>query len=140
MFDLTFKHQACTVGPGTVVTCARAGAEFELNLTWALIFASILAYILQEGTARLTIMSGMSLGQCLRAKYRHTWRLMNTAWICWVVAASVWLGNTFYETNNFAGGIAAIMLVPGLANTTDPSANMTALAQGGVFLVPLQFL
>ena len=32
-------------------------------------------------------------------------------------------GNTFYETNNFAGGIAAIMLMPGLAeysNITTP--------------------
>ena len=40
---------ACTVGPGTVVTCARAGVEFKLNLIWPLIFGSILAYTLQEG-------------------------------------------------------------------------------------------
>ena len=38
---------ACTVGPGTVVTCARAGAEFELSLIYVLIFASVLAYTLQ---------------------------------------------------------------------------------------------
>ena len=38
---------ACTVGPGTVVTCARAGAEFELHLVWVLIFASLLAFTLQ---------------------------------------------------------------------------------------------
>ena len=54
---------ACTVGPGTVVTCARAGAEFDLQLIWALLFASLLAYTLQEGTARLTIVSGRSLGE-----------------------------------------------------------------------------
>ena len=59
---------ACTVGPGTVVTCARAGAEYGYQLTWALIFASILAFTLQEGTARLTIVSGKSLGQCLKIK------------------------------------------------------------------------
>ena len=35
---------ACTVGPGTVVTCARAGAEFQLSLVYVLIFASVLAY------------------------------------------------------------------------------------------------
>ena len=35
---------ACTVGPGTVVTCARAGAEYDLSLIWALVFASTLAY------------------------------------------------------------------------------------------------
>ena len=80
---------ACTVGPGTVVTCARAGAEFELHLVWVLIFASLLAYTLQEGTVRLTITSGLSLGQCLRTKYRHTANLYNSAIICWVVAISV---------------------------------------------------
>ena len=38
---------ACTVGPGTVVTCARAGAEFQLSLVYVLVFASVMAYILQ---------------------------------------------------------------------------------------------
>ena len=60
---------ACTVGPGTVVTCARAGAEYGYSFTWALLFASCLAFTLQEGTARLTIVSGKSLGQCLKIKY-----------------------------------------------------------------------
>ena len=104
---------ACTVGPGTVVTCARAGAEFDLTLTWALLFASALAYTLQEGTARLTIVSGKSLGQCLRIKYRNTAKLYNTAILCWVVAGSVILGNTLYECNNWAGGIDAVMSIPG---------------------------
>ena len=83
---------ACTVGPGTVVTCARAGAEFRLNLIWALIFASILAYTLQEGTARLTINSGKSLGQCLQVKYKHGRLVWRVGIICWVVAVSVFLG------------------------------------------------
>ena len=83
---------ACTVGPGTVVTCARAGAEFNLNLIWALIFASVLAYTLQEGTARLTINSGKSLGQCLQVKYRHGRLIWHVGVICWVVAVSVFLG------------------------------------------------
>ncbi|XP_040573501.1 divalent metal cation transporter MntH [Lepeophtheirus salmonis] len=108
---------ACTVGPGTVVTCARAGAEHGLNLIWALIFASLLAYTLQEGTARLTIVSGMSLGQCLRMKYRHGPKLYNTAVICWIVAVSVFFGNTLYECNNWAGGMSAIYSLPGMENT-----------------------
>ena len=104
---------ACTVGPGTVVTCARAGAEFGLNLTWALLFASILAYTLQEGTARLTIVSGKSLGQCLRVKYKSGAKMYNTAVICWFVAIAVFLGNTLYECNNWAGGIDAVLALPG---------------------------
>jgi len=120
---------ACTVGPGTVVTCARAGAEFQLQLVWVLIFASLLAYILQEGTARLTIHSGLSLGQCLRAKYRHTTvKLYDSAIICWVVAVCVTLGNTLYECNNWAGGIDAVMSMPGASDLdiSDP-ADQSAL-------------
>ena len=45
---------ACTVGPGTVVTCARAGAEFELSLICVLIFASVLAYTLQDRVVNKT--------------------------------------------------------------------------------------
>ena len=40
---------ACTVGPGTVVTCARAGSEYGLSLIWVLVFATVLAYTLLEG-------------------------------------------------------------------------------------------
>ena len=92
---------ACTVGPGTVVNCSRAGAEYGLTLTWALVFASILAFTLQEGTARLTIVSGKSLGQCLAIKYKHTWRVGGVAVICWVVTVSVYIGNTMFEINNW---------------------------------------
>ena len=60
---------ACTVGPGMVVTCARAGAEYKFHLIWPLIIASIFAFISLEGTARLTIVSGKSLGECLQLKY-----------------------------------------------------------------------
>jgi len=109
---------ACTVGPGTVVTCARAGAEYDLHLIWALVFASILAYTLQEGTARLTIVSGLSLGQCLRVKYRHGAKIYDSAVICWLVGVSVFFGNTLYECNNWAGGIDAILAIPGSENTT----------------------
>ena len=109
---------ACTVGPGTVVTCARAGSEYGLSLIWALVFATILAYTLLEGTARLTIVSGMSLGQCLRVKYKNKANIYNTALICWLVAISVYLGNTFYELNCWAGGIDAILAIPGTDNNS----------------------
>ena len=44
---------ACTVGPGTVVTCARAGAEFQLSLIYVLVFASAMAFILQVTETKL---------------------------------------------------------------------------------------
>jgi len=108
---------ACTVGPGTVVTCARAGSEYDLSLIWALLFASILAFTLQEGTARLTIISGKSLGQCLRVKYKNGAKIYDTALVCWLVAGLVCIGNTLYECNNWAGGIDAVFALPELHNS-----------------------
>jgi len=113
---------ACTVGPGTVVTCARAGAEYGLSLTWSLFLASILAYILLEASARLTIVSGLSLGQCLQVKYKNGRSLWNTAIICWVVVTSIYLGNQFYELNTFAGGLDAVLAMPGASSLTGQAA------------------
>ena len=58
-------------------------------------------------------MSGMSLGQCLKHKYRLSAQFHDTAVICWLVAASIFLGNLLFEANNFAGGVDAVMAMPG---------------------------
>lgn len=126
---------ACTVGPGTVVTCARAGAEADLALLWALVFASVLAYILQEGTARLTIVSGMSLGQCMRVKYEGVARMFGASAICWAVAASVFIGNTLYEVNNWAGGVDAVLAFPGAAEIGGDLGTVVRVASCLVFAV-----
>ena len=134
---------ACTVGPGTVVTCARAGAEYGMDLTWALFIASILAYIMLEASARLTIVSGRSLGQCLQIKYKHGMKLYNTALICWIVVTSIYIGNQFYELNTFAGGLDAVLAIPGASELTGQSAVMlrvgTCLAYALVVLGLLWF-
>ena len=134
---------ACTVGPGTVVTCARAGAEYGLHLTWALFVASILAYIMLEASARLTIVSGLSLGQCLRIKYQNGRKVCGIALICWVVVTSIYLGNQFYELNTFAGGLDAVLAIPGASELTGHSAVIlrlgTCLAYAVVVLGLLWF-
>jgi len=119
---------ACTVGPGTVVTCSRAGAEFGLSLIWGLVVAALIAFTLQEGTARLTIVSGQSLGQCLKTKYNNMTKVYNTAIICWLVAGSVFLGNMLFECNNFAGGVDAVMAMPGASELS--SSGLVGLRVG----------
>ena len=119
---------ACTVGPGTVVTCARAGAEYGLQLTWSLFLASILAYILLEASARLTIVSGLSLGQCLQVKYSAGRTVWGTAIICWVVVTSIYLGNQFYQLNTFAGGLDAVLAMPGASHLTGQAAVILRVA------------
>jgi len=104
---------ACSVGPGTVVVCARAGAEYGLSLSWSLLVASCMAFVMLEASARLTIVSGRSLGECLRAKYRLGPSLLATPAICWAVTICICLGNQFYELNTFAGGLDAVLALPG---------------------------
>lgn len=67
----------------------------------------------QEGSARLTLTSGKSLGECLRIKYRNLHKFYNVSIICWMVSISVFVGNTLYECNNWAGGMSAIYVLPG---------------------------
>ena len=38
---------AGTIGPGSVITCSRAGAEEGLKLVWTLIFATAMTFTLQ---------------------------------------------------------------------------------------------
>ena len=90
--------------------------------------AGLIAFTLQEGTARLTIVSGMSLGQCLKHKYQHTTIIYNTALICWLVASSIFLGNLLFECNNFAGGVDAVMAMPGARNMS--SSGLLAIRVG----------
>ena len=58
---------ASTVGPGTVIMCSKSGSEFGLQLLWALLVASVVAYTMQEGSARLSIVSGLDFGQAMQS-------------------------------------------------------------------------
>ena len=62
------------------------------------------------------------MGQCLRIKYRHAYTILDVAIFCWIVAIAVFVGNTFYEINNFAGGMDAIYSMP-------PDFNQTSKVQ-----------
>ena len=49
---------AAFIGPGTVTTCARAGAEHRYALLWALLFSTVATIVLQAlalpGSAEVT--------------------------------------------------------------------------------------
>jgi len=56
-------------------------------------------------------------GQCLQERYKNGAKIYDTALLCWVIAILVFFGNTLYECNNWAGGIDAVLSLPGLENT-----------------------
>ncbi|CAN5910762.1 Nramp family divalent metal transporter [soil metagenome] len=99
---------AAFIGPGTVTTAAAAGAEFKLDLLWAIVFSAGTCILLQEAAARLTIASGYSLGEAIARQYRHRplGRLVPGA-----VAGAVVFGCAAYQTGNILGAVAGLSLV-----------------------------
>jgi len=98
---------ASTIGPGTVAMCSKAGADFKTALLWCVLVASVVAFVLQEGAGRLTLVGGASLGEAVRA--------MSPAGCAararQALALFVVVGGFAYECNNFSGTMDAVRLV-----------------------------
>lgn len=106
---------AAFIGPGTVATAASAGAGYGYALLWALAFSTIACLVLQEASARLTVVSGRNLGQALRARYQSGWK---GALVLVVVLGAIVLGCAAYEAGNILGGVAGAALGWELSRTT----------------------
>jgi Mn2+/Fe2+ NRAMP family transporter len=102
---------AAFIGPGTVTTAASAGAGFRYALLWALAFSTFACLLLQEASARLTVVSGRDLGQAIRRQYRRGWSGTAAALL---VVAVVALGCAAYEAGNILGGATGAVLGAGL--------------------------
>ncbi len=102
---------AAFIGPGTVTAAASAGAGFRYALLWALLFSTLACLLLQEASARLTVVSGQGLGRALRTQYRGGFP---GAVVLVLVLGAVVLGCAAYEAGNILGGAAGAALGTGL--------------------------
>jgi manganese transport protein len=100
---------AAFIGPGTVTTAVTAGSLFKLDLLWAIVFATIACIILQEVAARITIATGLNLGQALTIKFG----LKNGRIYQYVIGGSVLAGCAAYEAGNILGAVSGIQLMVG---------------------------
>lgn len=97
---------AAFIGPGTVTTCAAAGADFGLALLWALVFSTVATFVLQEAAARLTVVSGGDLASALSPRAGGTARLAGAA----LVVVAILLGCAAYEAGNVLGAVTGAAL------------------------------
>lgn len=95
---------AAFIGPGTVTTAASAGSNYELQLLWALLFSTLACIVVQEAAARITIVSGKSLGQAIRGRFT------SSAFV-WLIGISIFLGCLAYEAGNILGAISGLALL-----------------------------
>ena len=98
---------AAFIGPGTVTTAAAAGSAYQLDLLWAVTFATIACILLQEVSGRLTIVSGFTMGQALTKKYGD----QRSTWLKFFLGGPVILGCAAYEAGNILGAVSGLNLL-----------------------------
>lgn len=99
---------AAFIGPGTITTAAKSGAEFGIELLWALLFSTLACLLLQEAAARLTIVSGKNLGQAISQQFEKSKSRM---WVLLLVLGAIVLGAAAYEMGNILGAVAGFQII-----------------------------
>ncbi len=121
---------AAFIGPGTIATAAKAGAGFGFSLLWALVFSTVACIVLQEAAARLSILSGKSLGNAIAERFRNK----KGGWLVFVlVIGAVILGSAAYQTGNLLGAAQGIRIFHDIPTST------SVLAIGAFAFVALLF-
>lgn len=105
---------AAFIGPGTVATAASSGAQFGYSLLWALLFSTIACLILQEASARITVVSGQNLGQAIRSQFHGK---STGILIILLVLGAIVLGSAAYEAGNILGAVAGAQVGSGISKT-----------------------
>ncbi len=114
---------AAFIGPGTVITASKAGAQYGFALMWTLLFSVVATLVLQEMAARLGLVTGKGLSEALRKSFDNPFfRLLAIV----LVILAIGFGNAAYESGNISG--AAM----GLEAITPLPANLWALVAGGI--------
>ncbi|TWT77877.1 Divalent metal cation transporter MntH [Posidoniimonas polymericola] len=103
---------AAFIGPGTVATASRAGAQFGFELLWALLLAVVATIALQEMAARLGLVTRQGLAEAICQTAGPRW--LRGAAVALVLTAIV-LGNTAYQTGNLIGAGAGVAVLTGLS-------------------------
>ncbi len=105
-----FLVTAAFIGPGTILTASRAGAEFGLSLLWALLFSLAMTFVLQEMALRLGLVKRLALTTILSdavSQPLFKWGLLV------LVALAIVVGNSAYEGGNLTGAAAGAALLFG---------------------------
>ncbi len=91
---------AAFIGPGTVTICSVAGVNFGYSLLWALLVSVFACIILQEMSARLGLISGKGLSECIREEMKNPAIRIFTLFL---IFSAIVIGNAAYEAGNITG-------------------------------------
>jgi len=97
---------AAFIGPGTITTALNAGSSYQLDLVWAVMFSIFACIILQESVSRITIISGLTLGEAIQKKYGKRGILNFNI----LLTLAVIFGCMAYQAGNITGAVRGIQL------------------------------
>lgn len=103
---------ASFIGPGTVTTATVTGASYGFALTWAIVFSIVATIILQEMSARLGLMGGLSTGEAMRETFESpVAKLLMIA----LIVTAIGIGGAAYAGGDTTGTALALSDVTGLS-------------------------
>lgn len=124
---------AAFIGPGTIATASKAGAEFGFVLLWSLLFSVIATIILQEMAARLGLATGKGLAEAVTDSFNRP----KLRWFSIIlIVSAIGLGNAAYQTGNIAGaalGISSVLDISSQAAAAIIAVLAFALLASGKF-------
>lgn len=101
------------IGPGTVTSSTRAGANFGYQLLWCVAFSVIAVIVLQGMASRLGIVTQKGISENLIEELKGYPVLKN--FMVFLVAAAILLGGVAYMSGDLTGtavGISALTGIP----------------------------
>ena len=120
---------AAFIGPGTITMCSIAGAEYGLDLMWALLFSLFVTTILQITAAKIGLITQKGLSANLLESFDN--KILKYLAVALVLSA-ILVGNTAYQAGNISGGVLAVSSIFGQLSYsyTDFSINFYSILVG----------
>ena len=95
------------IDPGNFATNIAAGAEFGYNLLWVVVYANIMAMLIQTLSAKLGIATGQNLPEMMRAHF-PSWLV----WPLWILAEIMAMATDLAEFTGAAVGFNLLFGMP----------------------------
>jgi manganese transport protein len=95
------------IDPGNFATNIAAGAEFGYNLLWVVVYANIMAMVIQTLSAKLGIATGKNLPEMIRAHF-PCWLV----WPLWILAEIMAMATDLAEFTGAAVGFNLLFGIP----------------------------
>lgn len=120
---------AAFIGPGTITMCSIAGAEYGLDLMWALLFSLFVTTILQLTAAKIGLITQKGLSANLLESFDN--KILKYLTVALVLSA-ILVGNTAYQAGNISGGVLGVSSIFGQLSYsyTDFSINFYSILVG----------